>query len=142
MMSEIQVQEAPLLLLRMVPETAQYIAEMYEMPASEAVGTEDVWYDLYQLLDEAFTRPIVQPELRKEAPDAELMGRCFEFVEILTRASSQYFTGAVYFQVLDALLEEEDLLERAIPFMREKTRKDTVQMLIGYENPVPEELLR
>ncbi|GHC50045.1 hypothetical protein [Streptomyces flavofungini] len=46
----------------------------------------------------------------------------------------------VYFQVLEALLEEEHFVERAIPFMREATRKETARLLISYENPVPDAL--
>ncbi|UQA92516.1 hypothetical protein [Streptomyces halobius] len=141
-MSEIDPLEAPALLLRMVPETAEHIAEMYEMPAAEAVRSEAAEYDTFALLDEAFTRPVVQPELRRASPDFELMSRCFEFVDLMVRSSTRALTGPVHFQVLEALLEEEMFLERTIPFMQERTRKETAQMLIGYGNPVPEELLR
>lgn len=140
-MSEPDPLEVPGLLLRMVPETAAHIAELYGMPAAEAVGSEAAEYDTYALLDEAFMRPVVQPELRKESPDAELLDRCFAFVDLLVRSSTHALTGPVYFQVLEALLEEEPFVEAAAPFMRQRTREETVRMLTGSGNPVPDALL-
>ncbi|MGV9879241.1 hypothetical protein [Streptomyces sp. NPDC003006] len=140
--SDLDPLEVPALLLRMVPETATYIAELYEMPAAEAVRSEAAEYDTYALLDEAFTRPVIQPELRKESPDAELLDRCFAFVDLLVRSSTHALTGPVYFQVLEALLEEEPFVEKAAPFMRKRTREETARMLTSSENPVPDALLR
>ncbi|WP_411144249.1 hypothetical protein [Streptomyces sp. x-80] len=139
-MSDIRGEDVPALLLRMVPETAEHIAELYEMPADEAVVSEAARFDTYALLQEAFAEPVVVPELRKAAPDPELMGRCFEFVDILVHSSSAHFTGAVYFQVLEEFFDE-DLLEKAIPFLRKGTRERTAEMLTGHELPVPEALL-
>ncbi|MFG2224930.1 hypothetical protein [Streptomyces sp. NPDC048644] len=141
-MSDLDPLEVPALLLRMVPETAEHIAELYEMPADKAVTSEAAQYDTFALLQEAFMEPVVLPELARTSPDAELMGRCFEFADLLVRSSTHALTGPVYFQVLEALLEEEMFLQRAIPFMREKTREKTAKMLIGNGNAVPDALLR
>ncbi|MFD7101400.1 hypothetical protein [Streptomyces celluloflavus] len=140
-MSEIDPLEVPALLLRMVPETAEHIAELYEMPAEMAVTSEAAQYDTFALLQDAFMEPIVLPELRKASPDAELMGRCFKFVDLLVRSSTHALTGPVYFQVLEEFFEPVPL-EKAIPFMSKATRERTAEMLIGHENPVPQELLQ
>ncbi|MFI7099662.1 hypothetical protein ACIBK8_09915 [Streptomyces sp. NPDC050161] len=140
-MSELDPLEVPALLLRMVPETAEHIAELYEMPADKAVTSEAARYDTFALLQEAFMEPVVLPELTRTSPDAELMGRCFEFADLLVRSSTHALTGPVYFQVLEEFFDT-DLLEKAIPFMREATRKRTARMLTGHELPVPEALLR
>ncbi|MFK0294301.1 hypothetical protein ACIQU6_28045 [Streptomyces sp. NPDC090442] len=140
-MSEIDVLEVPALLLRMVPETADHVAKLYGMSAERAVASKAAQYDTCMLFDLAFTRPVVQPELRRGIPDPELMGRCFEFVELMTRSSTQALTGPVYFQALEALLEEDIFLEKAIPFMQEQTRRKVVQMLTSYEAPAPDALL-
>ncbi|MFB7632859.1 hypothetical protein ACFC0M_18215 [Streptomyces sp. NPDC056149] len=140
-MSGIRGEDVPALLLRMVPETPEHIAGLYEMPAGEAVVSEAARFDTYVLLQEAFAEPIVVPELRKATPDPELMYRCFQFVDILVHSSSAHFTGAVYFQVLEEFFDE-DLLEKAISFLQEGTRERTAEMLTGHELPVSEGLLR
>lgn len=136
---EVRGEDFPALLLHMVPETAEHIAELYEMPAEEAVLSE-ARFDTYALLQEAFMQPVVLPELAKETADAVLLRRCFELVDLLVRSPSEHFTGAVYFQVLEEFFEP-DLLKKAIPFMPKATRERTARMLIGHELPVPDALL-
>ncbi|WP_055544285.1 hypothetical protein [Streptomyces kanamyceticus] len=138
-MSEIRGEDFPALLLGMVPETAEHIAALYEMPAEQAVVSE-ARFDTYALLQEAFMEPVVLPELGKNVPDAELLGRCFDLVDLLVQSSSQHFTDAVYFQVLEEFFDR-DRLEKAIPFMQKRTRERTADMLSGHELPVPEGLL-
>ncbi|MCB5907379.1 hypothetical protein [Streptomyces pinistramenti] len=141
-MSEIDPLEIPALLLRMVPETAEHIAELYEMPAERAVISEAARYDTFVLLDEEFSRPVVQSELRKAPPDGELTGKCFEFVDVLVRSSNQALSGPVYFQGPGGTPGRGGVPPEAIPFMWEATRKATARMLTSYKNPVPDALLR
>ncbi|MCX4825665.1 hypothetical protein OG883_38630 [Streptomyces sp. NBC_01142] len=65
-MSEIRTAEVPLLVLRMVPESAEFISEKYGMPADQAVLT------------------------------AALMQRCFDLVERLMESPDESLRGAVY----------------------------------------------
>lgn len=128
-MSEIPPSDVPAVLLHMVPETAPYISDMFEEPAGLAVTKEDTAVQLYELLLECFTEPLVTPQLESGDPDTDLMERCWNFVERVVDHSTQHVGGAVYFQVLEQLLREEGLLERAWPYMKEKTRARTLMMM-------------
>ncbi|MCX4819016.1 hypothetical protein OG883_03670 [Streptomyces sp. NBC_01142] len=136
-MSEIRADDMPLLMLRMVPESAEFIAEKYGMPADHAVVTRDAMLDLYDLLTEAFMDPILLPQLRSSAPDTELLQRCFDLVERLMESPDESLRGAVYFQVLEQFLNPGTLIEDSFPYMRERTRKRTVMMLKGYGITLP-----
>ncbi|QEU90795.1 hypothetical protein [Streptomyces kanamyceticus] len=85
-------------------------------------------------------QPVVLPELGKNVPDVELLGRRFELVDLLVQSSSQHFTDATHFQVLEEFFDR-NLLEKAIPFMQKRTRERTADMLSGHELPMPEGLL-
>ncbi|MFJ8112249.1 hypothetical protein [Streptomyces sp. NPDC096132] len=136
-MTEIPVDELPALLLGTVPETAPFIADKYDMPAERAVLTEDASLDLYSVLAECFTTPVLMPQLESDTPDRELLERCWTFVERLTEHSLESVRGAAYFEVLEQLLNAEGLVEAAWPYMKERTRARTLKMLDFYGVHVP-----
>ncbi|SED91511.1 hypothetical protein SAMN05216532_6236 [Streptomyces sp. 2231.1] len=134
---EIATEEIPSLLLRMIPESADSIAETYDRPAETAVVTEDAWVRLYKLLAECFTTPVLMPESESAGPDTELLGRCWDFVETIVAHPSEHVSGAVYFEVLEQLLNAEGLVEAAWPCMKDRTRARTLQRLDGYDVRLP-----
>ncbi|WP_314219486.1 hypothetical protein [Streptomyces zaehneri] len=131
-MSEIPARDIAALLLRTLPESAESIAEKYEMPAEAAVLTEAAASGLYPLLAECFTAPVLMPQLESDAPDPELLGRCWGFVERLAAHSLESVRGAAYFEVLEQLLNADGLVEAAWPYMGERTRARTLTMLDFY----------
>ncbi|MET9914086.1 hypothetical protein ABZZ74_46490 [Streptomyces sp. NPDC006476] len=134
---EIPVEEIPPLLLRMVPESAGFIAEMFHRPAEAAVLTEEAAVMLYELLAECFTGPVLMPQLRSDKPDTELLTRCWDFVERIVDHPTEHVSGAVFFEVLDQLLLDSGLVEAAWPYMKDRTRARTLQMLDGYDVRLP-----
>ncbi|MUT89042.1 hypothetical protein [Streptomyces sp. Z38] len=126
---EISEEQVPPLLLRMVPESADSIAEKFHEPAETAVLTEDAAVFLYELLAECFTTPVLLPQLRSDTPDTELLTRCWDFVERIVDHSTEHVGGAVYFEVLDQLFLDSGLVEAAWPYMKERTQARTLQML-------------
>ncbi|MBZ6114204.1 MULTISPECIES: hypothetical protein [Streptomyces] len=131
-MSDVLAEEIPPLLLHSVPESAEFIAEKYQMPAESAVLTQDAVLDLYEVLAECFTTPVLMPQLERPTPDSELLGRCWGFVERIVDHPSQHVRGAVYFEVLEQLLNAGRLVEAAWPHMKQRTRARTVTMLDTY----------
>lgn len=127
--AEIPVEEIPPLLLRMVPESADSTAEMFHRPAEAAVLTEDATVMLYELLAGCFTTPVLLPQLRSDNPDTRLLTRCWDFVERIVDHSTEHVGGAVYFEVLDQLLDSRLLVKAAWPYMKERTRARTLLML-------------
>ncbi|MFI5567443.1 hypothetical protein ACIA6T_08800 [Streptomyces sp. NPDC051740] len=121
--------EIPSLLLRMIPESAGPIAEMFHEPAEAAVLTEDAAVTLYELPAGCFTTPVLMPQLRSDSPDTQLLTRCWDFVERIVDHSAQHVGGAVYFEVLDQLLLDSGLVEAAWPYMKERTRARALLML-------------
>ncbi|MEU3835321.1 hypothetical protein [Streptomyces microflavus] len=136
-MNEIPVESVPSLLLRTVPESGKFIAEKYGMPAGQAVLAEDSWVDLYEVLTETLMEPLVLPQLRSSDPDGELLRRCFDFLEQVVDHSSEHVRGAVYFEVLEPLLNPGTLVEDSFPYMKERMRKGTLEMLDSYDIEVP-----
>ncbi|MEV6120091.1 hypothetical protein AB0M23_06135 [Streptomyces sp. NPDC052077] len=136
-MNDLRVEEIPPLLLHTVPESAESISERYQISAEAAVLTENAVLDLYGMLAECFTASVLIPQLESPNPDVELLKRCWGFVERIMDHSSQYVSGAVYFEVLEQLLNEGELLEAAWPYMKDRTRARTVQMLNSYGVFVP-----
>ncbi|WP_328698550.1 hypothetical protein [Streptomyces sp. NBC_00342] len=134
---EIPVEEIPSLLLRMVPECADAIAEVFHQPAEAAVPTEHVAIMLYELLLECFTTPVLMPQLWRDSPDAQLLTRCWDFVERIVDHSTHHVGGAVYFQVLEQLLDDRNLVKAAWPYMKERTRANTLLMLDDAELHLP-----
>ncbi|MFE9613705.1 hypothetical protein [Streptomyces sp. NPDC006012] len=134
---DIPAAEIPPLLLRMIPESADLIAEMFHQPAEAAVLTEDAAVMLYELLTQCFTTPVLMPQLESDSPDTELLTRCWDFVERIVAHSSQHVSGAVYFEVLEQLLNADGLVEAAWPYMKERTRARTLSMLDFYDVRLP-----
>ncbi|MEU2435879.1 hypothetical protein ABZ595_06715 [Streptomyces rubradiris] len=130
--AEIDVEEVPSLLLRMIPESADSIEELFEQPAEAAVLAEEAWMRLYWLLIECFTTPVLMPELESGDPDTELLGRCWDFVERIVAHPNELVSGAVHFEVLEPLLNAAGLVEAAWPYMKDRTRTETLRMLDGY----------
>lgn len=133
----IATEEIPSLLLRMIPESADSLAETYHRDAETAVVTKDAWVRPYRLLAECFTKPVLMPELESAGPDPELLGRCWDFVERIVDHPSENVSGAVYFEVLEQLLNAEGLVEAAWPYMKDRTRSRTLRMLDGYDVRLP-----
>ncbi|MBW8740953.1 MAG: hypothetical protein JF621_28920 [Streptomyces turgidiscabies] len=131
-MSDVPFEEIPSLLLRTIPESAEFIAEKYEMPAEAAVLTEDAPYHIQSVLAQCFMTPILMPQLESDTPDTELLQRCWDFVERLTEHSLESVRGAAYFEVLEQLLDADGLVEAAWPYMKERTRARTITMLDFY----------
>ncbi|WP_073950997.1 DUF7674 family protein [Streptomyces kebangsaanensis] len=131
-MADIPAEDIPPLLLHAVPESAEFIAEKYEMPAEAAVLTRDAVLDLYEVLAECFTTHVLMPQLESPNPDVELLRRCWDFVEQIMDHSSQHVSGAVYFEVLEQLLNADGLVEAAWPYMKDRTRARTAKMLDFY----------
>ncbi|GGQ93175.1 hypothetical protein [Streptomyces asoensis] len=136
-MSEIPLSDIPALLLRTLPETADFIAQKYEMSAEAAVLTEEMTADLYEVLAECLTAPVLMPQLKSATPDTELLARCWDFVERLTAHSLESVRGAAYFEVLEQLLDADGLVEAAWPYMGERTRARTLTMLDFYGVRLP-----
>ncbi|MFJ2847694.1 hypothetical protein ACIPD2_39700 [Streptomyces griseofuscus] len=134
---EIPFEEIPALLLSMVPECADSIAEMFQQPAETAVLTEDAAVMLYELLAGCFTTPVLMPQLRSDSPDTHLLTRCGDFVERIVDHPTQHVSGAVYFEVLDQLLIDSGLVEAAWPYMKERTRARTLLMLDDFDVRLP-----
>ncbi|MEU7098670.1 hypothetical protein AB0A66_10100 [Streptomyces longwoodensis] len=126
---EIPFEEIPALLLSMVPECADSIAEMFHQPAEMAVLTEEAAVMLYELLAGCLTTPVLMPQLRSDIPDTHLLTRCWDFVERIVDHPSQHVGGAVYFEVLDQLLLDSGLVKAAWPYMKQRTRASTLLML-------------
>ncbi|MFD7065203.1 hypothetical protein [Streptomyces sp. NPDC059906] len=134
---EVPAEQIPSLLLRMIPESAESITDLFGLPADAAVVTEDAWVELYRLLTECFTTPVLMPQLESATPDTELLTRCWYFVERIVTHSTEHVSGAVYFEVLEQLLNAEGLVEAAWPYMMYRTRARTLRMLDGYGVRVP-----
>lgn len=141
-MNEIRGEDALALLMEMIPEAAEYVAELYEMPAVEAVRTEHPTVDTFDLLGDALAQPVIVPQLQEESPDSDLLRRCFEYTELLLTSSSSVLREAAYFQILEALLGENVSYGKAFPFMRSKTRQRALEMLDTYGVERPEETER
>ncbi|MFY4722802.1 hypothetical protein [Streptomyces sp. LaBMicrA B280] len=134
---EIAFEEIPALLLSMVPECADSIAEMFHQPAETAVLTEDAAVMLYELLAGCFTAPVLMPQLRSDTPDTHLLARCWDFVERIVDHPTQHVGGAVCFEVLDQLLIDSGLVEAAWPRMKKRTRARTLLMLDDFDVRLP-----
>ncbi|MGW3950741.1 hypothetical protein ACWEKM_07235 [Streptomyces sp. NPDC004752] len=134
---EVPTEEIPPLLLHLIPETADSIAEVFHQPAESAVVTEKPVVRLYKLLAECFTTPVLMPQLESDTPDVELLERCWDFVERIVAHSSEHVSGAVYFEVLEQLLNADGLVEAAWPYMKERTRARTLMMLDFYDVRLP-----
>ncbi|MEU6310662.1 hypothetical protein [Streptomyces sp. NPDC047014] len=93
------------LLVDRVPETRRLVEEKYGLRQDEAPPTVETGLDLYGNLLDLLTRPVLQPALERAESDDDLLQRCFGFVEDVYADSSEHRRGAVYFQVLECLLD-------------------------------------
>ncbi|WP_458248485.1 hypothetical protein [Streptomyces sp. MAI_2237] len=93
--------------------------------------------ELYELLGECFTTPVLMPQLESEHPNAELLERCWDFVERIVDHSTDHVSGAVYFEVLEQLLNVDGLMEAARPSMKARTRARALMMLDTYDVRLP-----
>ncbi|MEU7354853.1 hypothetical protein ABZ663_31530 [Streptomyces albidoflavus] len=126
------------LLLEMIPEAAEHMTELYGMPAEKAVRTEHPSVDTFDLLGDALAQPVIVPELRAQTPDADLLQRCFDYTELLLTSPSSLLREAAYFQILEALLDENVPYAKAFPYMQSRTRQRALRMLDGYGIDRPE----
>ncbi|MFJ3933200.1 hypothetical protein [Streptomyces sp. NPDC090029] len=136
-MSEIRYEDIPALLLRIVPESCDSIEAKYGVPAQQAVLGQEMALDAYEVLTECLMEPVLLPQLHGDSPDAELLERCWAFVETARTCSSDLVRGAAHFQVLEALLDEDGLVERAWPAMKEGAREEMRRILAFYGVRLP-----
>jgi hypothetical protein len=127
--SEINRRQIPGLLLRMVPESRGPIETAVGVSAEQAVVGDMDWFDLYDFLSGVFFRGVVRPALLEEERKSDLLGRIFDFVEMLLRSSNESVSGAAYFQVVEPLFGSEDLLVAAMPLMQEEALRLTLSEL-------------
>ncbi|MFE2017726.1 hypothetical protein ACFW9O_06665 [Streptomyces sp. NPDC059499] len=57
--------------------------------AEHAVGVDMDWFDLYDFLSDVFLRGVVSAALLEGGENADLLGRSFDFVEMLLRNSNE-----------------------------------------------------
>ncbi|MFE2231983.1 hypothetical protein ACFXA4_05335 [Streptomyces sp. NPDC059442] len=128
-------------LLDRIPETRAGLEEMYENEDAdgdggapiEALPASDTDLDLYGILLDGLVRPVLQPALAAPERDEDLLRRCFRFVEEVYEVGTEYTRGAVYFQVLESLLDAREYLDHAVPFLRGNLREPVSKMLRNYE---------
>lgn len=130
------------MLVEKVPETRPLVEEKYGLGPGEAVPVTDTFMDLYGILLDVLTRGVLQPALLAPELDADLLRRCFEVVEEIWAIPSEHTRGAVYFQVLECLLDAEGYLENAVPFLRGDIRERVSKMcrtyaVKGFEDGLP-----
>ncbi|MFG2867546.1 hypothetical protein [Streptomyces sp. NPDC048338] len=128
-------------LLDWVPETRAALEEMYEDEDAdgyggapiEALPASDTDLDLYGILLDGLVRPVLLPALAAPERDEDLLRRCFCFVEEVYEVDTEYTSGAVYFQVLESLLDAREYLDNAVPFLQGNLREPVSKMLRNYE---------
>ncbi|MBB5932451.1 hypothetical protein [Streptomyces echinatus] len=98
----------------MIPQSADSIAGLFDQPAQAAVTNRDAVVQLYELLTECLTTPVLMPQLTSDSPDSQLLSRCWDFVDRIVAHSSVYVRGAVHFEVLEPLLDAEGLLQKRL----------------------------
>ncbi|MFI9296740.1 hypothetical protein [Streptomyces gardneri] len=121
------------LLVERIPETKYLVEEKYELGQDEAPPTVDTELDLWANLIGLLTRPVLLPALEHAEPDSDLLRRCFGFVEDIYAGAGESRRGAIYFQILECLLEARPYLENAIPYLRGPVRERVSHMLKHYE---------
>ncbi|MFF9221184.1 hypothetical protein [Streptomyces viridosporus] len=119
-------------LVERVPETRPLVAEKYGLRPGEAPPAAGTGPDLYENLLDLLTRPVLLPALEHAEPDSDLLRRCFGFVEDIYDGAGGHRRGAVYFQVLECLLDARPYLESAIPYLRGSVRERVSRMLEHY----------
>ncbi|MER5204365.1 hypothetical protein [Streptomyces sp. NPDC002825] len=121
------------LLVERVPETRHLVEEKYGLGQDEAPPKADTGLDLYENLLDILTRSVLQPALEQAKPNSDLLRRCFGFVDDIYNDAGEHRRGAVYFQILECLLEARPYLDNAIPYLRGPVRDRVSRMLKHYE---------
>ncbi|MBC9728574.1 hypothetical protein [Streptomyces sp. TRM68367] len=116
-----QRSDIPGLLLDVVPESRTAVEEMLRTPAVKILSEGPPWYDLYNFLKEVLWHGVMLPEFRSDSPNKELLRRCFTFVEVLISSPVQSISDAGYFQAIEPLFADEELVLISFPLMGEKT---------------------
>ncbi|AXE81306.1 hypothetical protein C5746_35055 [Streptomyces atratus] len=125
-MTRSNVQE---ILLDTVPETAEPIRLLAEEDADGEVL-------LFPLLREGFADPLVMPALRLPSAHEDLLRRCFACVDLGLRSTDTTLNDAFWFQVLELLLDDLDVLDAAYPFMTDETRDYVLEKLTDFGVPL------
>ncbi len=134
--------QIPALLVDFVPETVSLIEEEADMPIHEAVHDDDFAIDYFNLLGNVLSYPLLMPQLRSEDPDRDLVARCFAFAEKLMESPEDGIRSVAYWQFVEPLFDADILLETALPFMGERTREKTAEMVRVYAVEVGEDVRR
>jgi hypothetical protein len=115
----------PILLERSVPECTPGVAMFLGMSSDEFMADDSAWFDLYDFLAEPFFREVLLPELLKEHEyrNADLVGRCFEFIESVISSPVESISAAGYFQTIEPLFASEGLLVASSPAMGPEVRR-------------------
>ncbi|MFF8265218.1 hypothetical protein [Streptomyces virginiae] len=120
-------------ILETVPETRPFLEEKYDLGPGEALTTSDSLLDVYAILLDGLVRPVLQPALAAPERHEDLLRRCFGFVEEIYAIDTELTRGAVYFQVLESLLDAREYLVNAVPFLQGSIREPVSKMLSAYE---------
>lgn len=107
----------------MVPESGEVISVFLGRPTEEVITGEIEWFDLYDFLSGVAYRGIILPELRRQVRNAELLSRCFEFVELLLMSPVDSIHAAAYFEVIEPLLGDEQLVVASLPLLGEEAAR-------------------
>ncbi len=115
-------------ILEIVPEAAPFVRQLEE-EYGEA--------PLYPLLRDGFADPVVFPALKSPAGHEELLTRCFTCVDLGLRSPDKSLNDAIWFQVLEPLLDSAELLDAPYPFMTDDTKDYVFDKLEGFGVVLP-----
>lgn len=76
------------------------------------------------------------PALRRPSAHEDLHRRCFAFVDLGLRSTDTTLNDAFWFQVLELLLDDLDVLDAAYPFMTDETRDYVLEKLTDFGVPL------
>ncbi|MFJ2649242.1 hypothetical protein ACIO1C_21230 [Streptomyces sp. NPDC087420] len=111
--------------MTIVPEAAEFVGRLEEQD-------ENGRAELFPLLREGFAEPLVLPALKSPAGREELLTRCFSCVDLGLRSPDTSLNDAIWFQVLEPLLDSAELLDAPYPFMTDDTRDYVFEKLEGF----------
>ncbi|MGW1716374.1 hypothetical protein [Streptomyces sp. NPDC002156] len=136
-MSKFELDDVLPLMLKMVPETRSFVEAMYEVPPGGIVPVRESGSDIYAFLLDCLAYPVLLPELRKSEPNSDLVKRCFSFAEMVMGIPGMVPRGAVYFQILEQLMESETVLMNSLPFLTGVVRERVMSMLSDFDVEIP-----
>ncbi|MFJ9430514.1 hypothetical protein ACIRQY_12665 [Streptomyces sp. NPDC101490] len=120
-------------LVEEVPEAKGFVEDKYELQKGEVPPRAGTGVDLYENLLDILTRSVIQPALCEENLNVDLLRRCFRLAEEVYNFPGMSSKDAVYFTVLEPLLESRRYLTGAVPFLVGNIRVRTSRMLEQYE---------